>query len=199
MKKIILILSTILTVSACCNSDSKKEITIDTPELTPQEQAFLNYKAGDSVQFLTNYGDTITMKQKTISSLQSAYEDRHVGTCNGNCSSCEKVQYRSIIWRFVFEQNKDYLNDLSYTYEKPENFSNQGKNRVIDIDEWDFFYLNKSQISLSVLINGKIYNNVRFVKNNTQTLYTHLDSLYYNDTDGILKITISNGNKWEKL
>ena len=192
----------ILFLSACAKCENRYVYSDEYPSVSAYN--YLPYVTGISFKMRKNNGDVVNYicvdRQNIIDS-----ESGHTA-CRETFDNCKFTKYADCpIKRYYILQNtlkcmeSDSLS-MNLSIDQHEfllDFVTNSKNKISLIGFTpETKCLNYSCLS-SIKIDNQTYQDVLAVKKNDAT--NLLDSLYYNQTYGILKVRFSNGNTLERI
>ena len=164
--------------------------------ILPQDKAFFLYKGYDTISFTVRGSVTYTLSFYG-QGVDSVYNSKGV---NGNYDCPEnQIQYREV--KQVKFKSPNFTGPLVYSI-GVDIYDMVTSSITISFKGWDFNtdidfppYPNPGYID-SMTVNNKTYYQIVSVFHDS---YNHSDTLYYNKFQGIIKMSFSDGQIWERM
>ena len=191
MKNLYLILTLAITSLWLYSCDPNKQDpcqdSYKTVNLTDFQKTRCPYSGNDTLIFISNQNDTAYCYGKGKRTYYITKEEASSPDCH-NYSKNETVEYSYV------SNNKNFIENLTLTV---EDGASAGEVFKIKMD-------NKAWASFSYLIVDKSYTYPVIVFNRSYSckLFSNSnpeDSLFYNHTDGIVRVRFSNQLRWDIL
>ncbi len=164
--------------------------------ILPQEKAFFLYKGNDTISF-TVRGSVSHMLSFYGQGYDSSYSSK--GVHDGYYCPDNQIEYREV--KQVKFKSPNFTGPLVYSI-GVDIYDMVTSSITISFKGWDFNtdidfppYPNPGYID-SMTVNNNTYYQITRIFHDS---YNHSDTLYYNKFQGIIKMSFSDGQIWERM